>query len=279
MQEHSAARLPSYYLSHGGGPWPWMMQSAAGGAASPFAELDRSIKAMRRELGERPRAVLVVSAHWEEPVFTFSSAATPPMIYDYYNFPEAMYAIRYDAPGSPDTALKAAELLAAGGMPVQVDPQRGFDHGTFSLMKALYPDADMPIAQMSIRADYDAQAHLDAGRMLAPLRDQGVLIIGSGLSFHNMRLLGPAGRDPSRLFDSWRQDALVNHAAQDRAQMLANWSMAPAARVAHPREDHLLPLMVAEGAASQDAGQLTYHEDHFLGGVAASSFQFGAMPA
>lgn len=274
MTAQHSDRLPTYFLSHGGGPWPWMMEGSRG----TFDALDASLKAMRRELREAPRAVLMVTAHWEEPVFALSSAARPPMVYDYYGFPAPMYAIRYDAPGDPDLAARAAGLLQGGGMPARLDPQRGFDHGTFSLMQALYPEAEMPVVQLSIRADFDPAAHLAAGRLLAPLRDEGVLIVGSGLSFHNLRALGnPAAQAPSQMFDRWLQQSLVDLSGDERAGRLLQWEVAPAARVAQPREDHLLPLHVAAGAAGSDAGEMIYHEDHFMG-VAASSFRFGAMP-
>jgi aromatic ring-opening dioxygenase catalytic subunit (LigB family) len=268
-----AARLPTYYLSHGGGPWPWMMEGARG----TFDALDASLKDMRRELREMPRAVLMVTAHWEEPVFTLSSSPRPPMVYDYYGFPREMYAIRYDAPGEPALTSRAEDLLAAGDMAVKLDPERGFDHGTFSLMQALYPEAQMPVVQLSIRADFDPDAHLEAGRLLAPLRDEGILIVGSGLSFHNLRALGhPAAQEPSQQFDRWLQQSLVDLSGEERAARLLQWEAAPSARIAQPREDHLLPLHVAAGAAGSDPGEMIYHEDHFMG-IAASSFRFGAV--
>ena len=264
-------KLPAYFLSHGGGPWPWMM----GTGGSPFDALDASLKSLRRELGERPKSVLMVTAHWEEPVFTLSSAAHPPMVYDYYGFPREMYAIRYDAPGDPVLAERAASLLNAGGMAVRLDPERGFDHGTFSLMRAIWPEAEMPVVQLSIRADYDPAAHIAAGRLIAGLRDDGVAIIGSGLSYHNLRNMGPDARGPSHAFDHWLQTSLLGTSSGQREQALTHWTAAPAARLAHPREDHLLPLMVAAGAGGEDPATLAYHEDTFLGSMAVSSFRFG----
>ncbi|HSG57018.1 MAG TPA: class III extradiol ring-cleavage dioxygenase [Paracoccaceae bacterium] len=263
--------LPAYFLSHGGGPWPWLMARDG----SPFDALDASLKDLRRELGDRPRAVLLVSAHWEEAVFSFSGAARPPMLYDYYNFPPEMYAIRYDAPGEPALAARAAALLEAGGMAARIDPARGFDHGTFSLMQAIWPEADMPVVQMSIRTDYDPAAHIAAGHLIASLRDDGVAIIGSGLSYHNLRNMGPQAAGPSRAFDHWLQTSLLGKPAAMRETDLVHWTAAPAARLAHPREDHLLPLMVAAGAAREDPATLAYHEDAFLGSMAVSSFRFG----
>lgn len=268
----NTATLPTYYLSHGGGPWPWMMYTMG----HVYRRLDASLKQMNRELGDAPKAILVVTAHWEEPVFTFSTAARPGMIYDYYNFPPETYQITYEAPGLPSLGERAATMLAAGGTVSATDPTRGFDHGTFSLLEALYPEARLPVVQMSIRADFDPAAHVEAGRLLAPLRDEGVLIIGSGLSYHNLRAMrSTAAHAPSHAFDGWLQDSLVAKSGAERTGQLLNWEQAPAARLAQPREDHLLPLHVAVGAAEDEAGRLTYHEDDFMGGIAASSFQFG----
>lgn len=270
----TSSPLPTYYLSHGGGPWPWMPN-----AAPAYAVLDASLKALRRELLERPKAVLVVTAHWETEDFTFSAAERPGMIYDYYGFPPETYEITYPAPGLPSLAERAAGLLRDGGMTAGIDHERGFDHGTFSLMQAIYPEAEMPIVQMSIRKDYDPALHIAAGKLLAPLRDAGVLVVGSGLSFHNLRAMGPLGRDASRAFDGWLQHALFDAVGETRAKTLLDWEKAPAARQVHPREDHLMPLHVAVGAASEDAAHLSYHQDDFFGAITASSFRFGDAPA
>lgn len=264
--------LPAYFLSHGGGPWPWMMEARG----HLYRVLAASLQDMARELGDAPKAILVVTAHWEEPVFTFSTASHPGMIYDYYGFPPETYQITYRAPGLPELGERAAQMLETGGMASATDPARGFDHGTFSLLQALYPEARLPVVQMSIRQDFDPAAHIEAGRLLAPLRREGVLIIGSGLSYHNLRMMGsPAAHAPSHAFDQWLQDSVVGHSAEERIERLLRWADAPAARLVHPREDHLMPLHVATGSAGDDEGQLTYHEDDFFGGLAASSFRFG----
>jgi aromatic ring-opening dioxygenase catalytic subunit (LigB family) len=264
-------RLPTYFLSHGGGPWPWMKEQFG----SMFDKLEASIVDIRRQIGVRPRAVLMVSGHWENPEFTVSSSAQPPMIYDYYGFPEYTYQLRYSASGSPALADRVQHLLEAGGVTCQKDPERGFDHGTFTVMHVVYPEADVPVVQLSLRHGYDPRAHLEAGRLLAPLRDEDVLIIGSGLSYHNLRRMDPGALHPSRQFDDWLQKTLTQSSATDRYNNLIEWSRAPAARFAHPAEDHLIPLMVAVGAAEQDVGTCVYHEDAFMGSVAASSFRFG----
>jgi aromatic ring-opening dioxygenase catalytic subunit (LigB family) len=268
------SRLPTYYVSHGGGPWPWMREQNG----SRYDQLEASLQAMAREAGEGVRAVLVVTAHWETPEFTLSSATQPGMLYDYYGFPAHTYQVHYRAPGSPALAQRVQSLLQAGGVDAQLDPERGYDHGTFSVMQATYPEARLPVVQLSLRADFDPAAHLAAGRLLAPLRDEGVLILGSGLSYHNLRLLNANGTLPSQQFDAWLQTTLTACTPAERDGLLTHWERAPSARIAHAREDHLIPLMVAVGAASEETGTCVYHEDHFLGTVAASSFRFGAAP-
>jgi aromatic ring-opening dioxygenase catalytic subunit (LigB family) len=268
--------LPTYFISHGGGPWPYM----TGEFRENLAQLERSLHQMRVELRDAPKAILVVSGHWEEPGFAVSSGARPGMVYDYYGFPDYLYQIQYRAPGSPAVAQRVQELLRAGGLEARLDPTRGFDHGTFSIMKPLYPQEDMPVVQLSLDSGLDPALHLAVGRALAPLREEGVLIVGSGLSFHNLRLIrGSGGYEPSRQFDAWLQQTLVQASPDERTRRLLDWDAAPFARVAHPREDHLIPLMVAVGAAEADGGATTYHQTDFAGGLTASSFRFGAAPA
>jgi aromatic ring-opening dioxygenase catalytic subunit (LigB family) len=269
----SAERLPANVLSPGGGPWPWL----EGEFRRRFDRLEASLVAIRRELRDRPRAALVVSGHWEEAEFTVSSGARPGMVYDYYGFPEHTYSIRYPAPGSPELAARVQSLLEGGAIACRSDEARGFDHGTFSMMQPLYPDADLPVVQLALKAGYDPETHIRAGRLLAPLRDEGVLVLGSGFSWHNLRLMGPAAAEPSRAFDGWLQETLVKSAPAERLARLRAWTDAPSARLAHPREDHLIPLMTAVGAAEDEPGALVYHEDGLFGGVVASSFRFGAV--
>jgi aromatic ring-opening dioxygenase catalytic subunit (LigB family) len=265
------ARLPTYYLSHGGGPWPYM----EGGMRRHFDLLEHALLGIREDWGDGARAILVVSGHWETAEFAVSSAARPGMVFDYYGFPEHLYEIKYDAPGSPELAMRVRAMLTAGGLPCESDPERGFDHGTFSLMKPLYPSGDMPIVQLSVRQDFDPLTHLSVGRLLAPLRDEGVVIIGSGSSFHNLGLRGPAAIEPSRQFDDWLRATLLETSASERRQRIAGWTGAPHARIAHPREDHLIPLMVALGAAEQEAAAVIYQQPDFFGSWALSSFRFG----
>jgi len=170
-------RLPTYFISHGGGPWPYL----DGPFRRTFDQLEQSLLDIRKELNDAPSAVLVISGHWEENGFAMSSGEQPGMVYDYSGFPEHTYHIRYKAPGSPELAARVQELLGAGGVEARLDPDRGYDPGTFSIMKPLYPGEDIPLVQLSIDRSYDPALHLKLGRLLAPLRDEAVLIIGSKL--------------------------------------------------------------------------------------------------
>lgn len=269
------SQLPTYFISHGGGPWPYI----TGEFRRNFDKLERSLIEMRAEIGDTPKAVLMISGHWETQGLAISSGAWPGMVYDYFGFPEYLYQVKYGAPGSPELALRVQDLLRVSGIEAGLDPARGFDHGTFSLMKPLYPDADMPVVQLSLEASLDPALHLAIGFALAPLREEGVLIIGSGLSYHNLRAMkGTSSYEPSRHFDAWLQQTLVECAPEERIKRLLNWEQAPFARAAHPREDHLIPLMVAVAAAAADSGAVTYHQTDFAGGVTASSFRFGSLP-
>ena len=268
-------RIPTYFISHGGGPWPYM----TGEFRRNFNKLEQSLVEMRVELGNAPRAILVVSGHWEYDGFVISSATKPGMIYDFSGFPEYLYHITYNASGSPELAKRVQALLRAGDIDAQLDSNRGFDHGTFSILKPLYPGEELPVVQLSLNANYDPELHLAVGRALAPLRDEGVLIIGSGLSYHNLReMQSSSGYEPSRLFDDWLQVTLIYSSPEERTERLLSWEIAPFARAAHPREDHLIPLMVVVGAAEGDTASVTYHQEDFVGGLTVSSFRFGNAP-
>jgi aromatic ring-opening dioxygenase catalytic subunit (LigB family) len=262
-------RMPTYFISHGGGPWPWMPDWRA-----MFVNLEASFMQMVRDLPERPAAILMISGHWEDDSFAVMASAAPPMVYDYQGFPPHTYRIVYPAPGAPALARRAADLIAAAGLPVRLDPAQGFDHGTFVPAYVMYPDASVPLFQVSLRKGYDPADHFALGRALAPLRDAGVLILGSGLSYHNLRLFGPGAKEPSEAFDAWLAETLALLPA-DRTRRLIRWEEAPFARVCHKEEDHLVPLFAALGAAEGDAARMVYHDTGLFGGVTASSYRFG----
>ncbi|PLK47035.1 class III extradiol ring-cleavage dioxygenase [Uliginosibacterium sp. TH139] len=261
-------RMPVYYLSHGGGPWPFM----EGPFRAMFTQLERSLQDIPRQLPAPPRALLVISGHWEEAQFTVSTAPQPGMIYDYAGFPESMYQIHYPAPGSPELAAQVAALLEKSGWPVGIDPVRGFDHGTYSLLKPLYPDARIPVVQLSLRSPLDPAEHINVGRALTPLRDQGVLILGSGQSFHTMHIRGTQARQVSETFDAWLRHS-VQAEPDARAAALIEWEFAPNARIAHPHADHLMPLHVAVGAAGNDLASCVFSD--YIADLATSAYRFG----
>jgi aromatic ring-opening dioxygenase catalytic subunit (LigB family) len=264
------SRLPVVYLPHGGGPWPFVEGL---GDPAELAALASYLRSIHDATSERPAALLVVSAHWEAALPTVTTAAHPPLVFDYYGFPPASYQLTWPAPGAPVLAARVRALLDAAGVASAADPTRGYDHGTFIPLKLIYPEAEIPTVQLSLQAGLDPARHIAIGRALAPLRDEGVFIIGSGMSFHNMRAFGhPEARPWAEAFDAWlRETARAEPAERDRR--LARWSDAPSARAAHPREEHLLPMMVVAGAAGADRGQVSYQGQLF--GLAVSGYQFG----
>jgi len=261
-------RMPTYFISHGGGPWPWVPDMRR-----MLASLEVSLARMPSELPEKPKAVLMVSGHWETDDVAVMHSARPPMLYDYSNFPPHTYEIVYPAVGAPKLAEQTADLIRDAGFKVGLDDAQGFDHGTFVPMEIMYPEADVPLFQLSIRKNYDPEEHFRIGRALAPLRDQGVLIVGSGLSYHNLRMFGPKAKVPSTQFDTWLNDVMAL-APKDRTKALIDWESAPSARECHEQEDHLVPLFTALGAAEDASAVRTYHETDIFGGVTASSFRF-----
>jgi aromatic ring-opening dioxygenase catalytic subunit (LigB family) len=260
-------RQPALFIPHGGGPCFFMPDPRG-----TWRGMEAYLKGLASSLPAKPKAILVVSGHWEAPAFSFTGAAGHPgLIFDYYGFPAETYRLSWPALGAPWLAERGRELLEAAALPAAIDPARGFDHGVFVPLKVAFPQADIPTVQMSLHASLDPAVHLAAGTALAPLRDEGVLIVGSGMSFHNLRAYGdPRVRQPAAEFDHWLVDAAGAPPAR-RANLLANWQSAPWARLCHPREEHLLPLMVAAGA-SDEPGSHDFGEEVLNGAV--SGFRF-----
>lgn len=268
----SLARQPAIFISHGGGPCFWMRFPPPFGAHA-FDALRDYLAGLIAGLPARPKAILVISGHWEEAVPTVSTAARPGMLFDYYGFPDHTYQLSYPAPGAPDLAVRVQGLLSGAGIANRADPLRGFDHGVFVPMLIADPQAEIPIVMLSMRQDLDAAAHIAMGRALAPLRDEGVLILGSGNSFHNLRTFFNGDTGASVEFDSWLTQAVTQADPQARDAALAQWDRAPKARECQPREDHLIPLMVVAGAAGTDPGRRDFHD--MIGGKAISGYAFG----
>jgi len=262
-------RLPTFFISHGGGPWPYMPEMRI-----PYANTALAISSIPASLPAIPKAILVITGHWEAPQFTVSTALQPGMEYDYSGFPEHTYHIRYSAQGSPVLAARVRELMGESGIATSEDAHRGFDHGTFVPLGLMYPDADIPVVLLSLKSGYDPSAHILAGQALQPLRDDGVLIIGSGLTYHNMRGFGRSeSMEVSVTFEDYLNDAVTDKDPGRRLDKLLHWDAAPAARAAHPLEDHLLPLMVVAGAAGEDEGMQLFMDT--IMNVRMASYRFG----
>jgi aromatic ring-opening dioxygenase catalytic subunit (LigB family) len=272
------SKLPTLFIPHGGGPCFFMDWDPP----DTWDRMADYLRGVPDEVGARPKALLVISGHWEEDVVTVQNNPAPPLLYDYYGFPPSTYDIKFPAPGAPEVSARVAELLEAAGIAWRYDHSRGFDHGVFVPLKVAFPQADIPIVQMSLLASMNPAEHIRIGAALAPLRDKGVLIIGSGMTYHNMRTLmssmrhGANGRaaDPGSVrFDDWLEDVLTRAAPDARSAAMSAWAKAPSAREAHPKEEHLLPLHVVVGAAGSDPGRRTL-KDVVMGAV-ESAFRFG----
>ncbi|MDD4974954.1 MAG: class III extradiol ring-cleavage dioxygenase [Bacteriovorax sp.] len=266
-------KLPTYFISHGGGPWPWLKKEMP-----YFDKLEASLISIAKEVG-RPKAILMISGHWEEESFTLMANPNPPMLYDYGGFPEHTYHVKYPAPGDLELVARTKALIEGAGFPMELDQSRGFDHGTFVPLVIMYPEADVPVVQLSLKKNYDPETHYQLGKALAPLREEGILIIGSGLSYHNLREFGrgEAANIASKQFDVWLGKTLIDLPKEERHQHLLEWTKAPSARAAHPYEDHLIPLHVVVGAAENEKGVMIYHEEGLMHGMTVSSFRFGEV--
>ncbi len=260
--------MPALFIPHGGGPCFFMDWDPP----ETWEEMAAYLKGIAATLPQKPAAVVVISAHWEEPEFTVMTNPAPSLIYDSYGFPEHTYQIKYPAAGAPALAQKIFGLLEKNGITVRTDVERGFDHGVFIPFKLIFPEADIPIVQLSLKHGLDPAEHLAAGRALSPLRRENVLIVGSGMSYHNLKRFF-SGNDPaSETFDGWLTETVMAD-AKTRGERLLHWKEAPAAREAHPRAEHLLPLMVAAGAAEDSKGAVDFHG--LVNGVALSGYRCG----
>src|ERR1022692_2143586 len=226
--EFQSDLLPSLFIPHGGGPCFFMDWDPS----DTWKKMGAWLGTLAGSIGVKPKGIVVISGHWEQPEFSVTGSPHPPLIYDYHGFPPHTYQLRYDAPGAPALAQQIAGLLSQAGFPARVDPQRGFDHGVFIPFKLVYPKADIPIVQLSLKVGLDARTHIEVGRALEPWRKQGALIVGSGMSYHNLRGFGGEVGETSDQFDAWLTDAVCAPDAQTRNQKLQQWQTAPNARLA-----------------------------------------------
>ena len=267
----SNTRLPAIYIPHGGGPWPFVdIPFVPAGSQAP---LERYLRALMTGLPSKPTAVLVVSAHWEEAIPTVMTNPHPPMLYDYTGYEARAYQLQWPAPCATFLIDRVATLLGEAGFRAATNAARGYDHGTFIPLMLAMPEADVPILQVSLIASMDPAEHIALGRALAPLRDEGVLLIGSGNSYHNMRGFGHSeSSEPSGQFDAWLANAVLQPPTE-RERLLVDWESAPGARHCHPREEHLLPLHVMAGAGLTDAAALPFRMETLH--IHVSAVQFG----
>ncbi|MDQ1482748.1 MAG: dioxygenase extradiol [Actinomycetota bacterium] len=260
----TSGRMPVLYLSHGAPPLAddpvWTRELASWSADLP-----------------RPDSILMISAHWEQAPLALSSTAKVPLIYDFWGFPQRYYEVRYDAPPAAALAADVTKMLQTSGTPVHQDQDRGLDHGAYVPLVEMFPAADVPVLQMSMPT-LDPAKLFEIGRKIAPLRDQGTLVVGSGFTTHNLRWFNPAaGPDAaaptaSQDFDAWANETM---ASADIDSMLDFLEKAPAAHEAHPRTEHFAPLFVALGAA-YESGDLTNRSviEGFWFGLSKRSWQF-----
>jgi 4,5-DOPA dioxygenase extradiol len=250
---------PAIFVSHGS-PMHALQPGPAGEAWA----------ALGRRAG-KPRAILIASAHWETERPMLTGAARPQTIHDFYNFPEPLYRLRYPAPGAPQLALQAKALLKDA----EIEPQRGLDHGAWAPLLYMYPDADVPVVQLSLQPHLGPRHHFEVGKALRPLRDEDVLVIGSGHLTHNLGdwARGQGAPAPyAREFQSWVYERIASRKSDE----LINYRSLSAHGVrAHPTDEHFLPLFVALGAAGEDEGERVY--DAIDAGVLAmDAYYFGA---
>jgi len=248
------------YLSHGGGPLP-ILNDPSHGKMIRFMENLPSIL-------NKPDSIIVFSAHWEEDIITIQSGSEPGIVYDYYGFPDAAYHLNYPCKGNSKLAEKVAELFKECGIEYRMDNHRAYDHGSYIPLMMMYPNADIPVIQVSLNHNLDPLTHLNIGKALRRLNNENILIIGSGFSFHNMRQFDFTGKDIEDKLNDEFQDSLIQICCNEndiekRWQYITEWEIIPGARYCHPREEHLLPLFVCAGLSNCNGTKI--FDDYILG--------------
>ncbi len=257
------------YIPHGGGPLPLLDEAG-------HTSMNNFLRGFPATIA-KPDAIVVISAHWEDPVIAITAGRAPPLLFDYYGFPPETYQYEYPASGLPELSERAGRLIRQAGINVQLDAQRGFDHGLFIPLLLMYPRADIPCIQISLSSSLDAALHVRIGRALADLKSENLLVLGSGFSFHNMKALMSKADDltdeKNQAFETWLartcSDTQITEA--DRESRLVHWEQAPHARYCHPREEHLLPLHVCYGIG-RSAAKLVFQDK--VSGFMTSAYQW-----
>lgn len=261
-------KFPAVFIPHGGGPCFFM------DGREHWLSLETYLRGIAERMPAKPKAVVVISAHWLEPEVQITTQTPSTLLYDYYGFPEHTYQLQYPAASDVELANEIAHLLSAQGIASKPNAERGLDHGVFVPLLLMYPEADIPVIQVSMLNNLNPLAHIQLGKALAPLREQGVLLVGSGMSFHNMRAYGNPEFTPiSEEFNQWLVETMLL-TGEAREQALLNWEQAPKARLCHPpkAEEHLLPLLVIAGSAAKSQGVCTYND--LLLETSISAFEF-----
>jgi 4,5-DOPA dioxygenase extradiol len=256
-------------VNHGGGPMPLLKRQP--NLVTHMKEVSS------RWLTQKPAAIVVFSAHWESDPIRITSSPHPTMLYDYHGFPPESYKYQYPAPGSPALAQKIQSLLQITGLSAELDDQRGFDHGVFVPLMIMYPDADIPVVAVSLHSSLSAETNMLISRALAPLRDENILLLGSGYTYHNMQGFfhpSSASYQASSSFNDWLKQTLLTDDPTERLAALQQWDRAPGARASHPREEHLLPLLMVAASAPAEASQLIFETSAGNGEHAVSSYLF-----
>lgn len=248
------------YFSHGGGPLPILKDPSHDKMIAFMENLPKIIN--------KPDSIIVFSAHWEEDVVTIQSGNEPDIMYDYYGFPDEAYTLKYPCKGDSELAIRIADLFKDSGIKFRLDEKRPYDHGSYIPLKMMYPDADIPVIQISLNHNLDPLTHLNIGKALRPLLDENILIIGSGFSFHNMRRFDWTGKEIDDPLNNEFQDKLIEICCGEmdeeiKWEYFAEWDKLPGARYCHPREEHLLPLLVCAGL-SINVGTKVF-DDYILG--------------
>lgn len=262
-------RQPVCYIPHGGGPCffmedPYHLWTNMGDFLHKFPQT----------LPQLPDTILVISAHWESSPVKIHHHPNPSLLYDYYDFPEHTYHLHYPAPGNPKLAKHIHELLTKHQIQSEFEEKRGWDHSVFIPLKVMFPNADIPVVELSLHKNLNSEYHLNIGQALSPLRDQNILMLGSGMSYHNLpSLFSGQGNPEAHAFDKWLDHTLTQLSPENRNRLLIGWENVPSALSAHPRAEHLLPLMVIAGAAKQDIGTCIFKDSILHKPI--SAYQFG----
>lgn len=254
-ENNATMKFPAIFINHGGGPMPLMGKQPT--------LVNHMQEAVQKYIPEKPKAIVILSAHWESDPIKITNYNEPQSLYyDYHGFPPETYKYKYPAPGSNELSHKIQGLLKDNGIQSQFDTDRGLDHGVFVPLMIMYPDADIPVVAVSLDASLRSDANMKIGQALGPLRNDGVLIIGSGYTFHNMQSFfhpTAASIKASSDFNAWLKDTMLSTSSpDDMKEALIDWDQAPGARKSHPREEHLLPLFMTAAASDFTGAKVIY---------------------